>query len=193
MTSTSTAPIPTKSRRRALVLFELLIVVTLMGMLAALGAVSFGAMWGNLNFKRQARALVETFQMAQDAAARSDRRYAVVLDFPDGTYVLRQFATADLLTIPDDEAIIHTGTFTETLQLGYVLYDDMDDTRDRESLDTVRFLAGRSGWQNGGRVVIYDEDGNPWSILISRVGKPVQLVEGEVPFLLPRKQNEVLF
>lgn len=183
----------TPTDRRGLVLIELLIVVSLMGLLTAVGMISFGAMWGNLKFKREARRLVSFFQMAQDAASQSDRRYAVVIDFPERRFILRQFATADLLTIPEEEAIIDSGVFTDSFQLDYVVYDDLDDTRDQEAVETVRFLAGRAGWQYGGKVVVRDADGNPWSILISRLGQPVRLVEGDVGFLLPQRQNEVLF
>lgn len=179
--------------RRGLVLIELLIVISLVGMLTAAGMLSFGAMWGNLRFKRQARHLVSFFQMAQDGAAQSDRRYAVVIDFPEQMYLLRQYVTTDLATLPDDEAIIDTGYFSESFQLDYVVYDDLDDTRDKEVVEQVRFLAGRAGWQYGGKVVLRDGDGNPWSILITRMGQPVKLVEGDAPFLLPRNQNEMLF
>jgi prepilin-type N-terminal cleavage/methylation domain-containing protein len=180
-------------RRRGLVLIELLIVVSLMAMLTAAGTISFSALWGNLRFKREARRLVSFFQMAQDAASQSDRRYAVVVDFPEQCYTLRQYVTADLQTLSDDEAVIDTGYFTDTFQLDYVLFDDLDDTRDKEAVETVRFLAGRAGWQYGGKVLVRDGDGNPWSILISRLGQPVRLVEGDVGFLLPRQQNEIPF
>ena len=190
MTSTARTRI---DGRRGLVLIELLIVVSLVGMLTAAGMLSFGAMWGNLRFKRQARHLVGFFQMAQDTAAQSDRRYAVVLDFPEQRYFLRQYVTVEMDTLPEEEAIIDRGRFTESFQLDYVIYDDLDDTRDKEAVLDIRFLAGRAGWQYGGKVVLRDGDGNPWSILITRMGQPVQLVEGDAPFLLPRNQNEMPF
>ena len=180
-------------RRRGLVLIELLIVISLMALLMGVGMISFGAMWGNLKFRHQAQELVDVFQMAQDASAQSNRRYAVVLDFPNNEFRLREYAATDFETLSEGEAVIRTGYFTENFQLDYVLFDDLDDTRDDEVLYDARFLAGRTGWQYGGKVVIRDGDGNPWTILISRIASPVQLVEGDVSFLMPRGQNELFF
>lgn len=222
---------------RGLVLFELLIVVTLVGLLTAVGMISFSAMWGNLEFKRKAQTLVNLFQMAQDAAAQSDRRYVVVLDVLEQTYVLREFTSLAALeagagdeaaeetwspqgawsankawpdaaddepaseeadweeAVADAETIIQSGVFTETFYLDYVAWDDGKSTLTTEDVTELkaRFFAGRAGWLNGGVVVLRDGDDNPWSIVISRLGKPVQLVAGEAMLLMPRKQNELVF
>lgn len=190
---TSTARMSTKPHPAGLTLIELLLVVSLVGLLSAMGMLSFGSMWGNLEFKKQARELVNVFQMAQEASARTNHRYAVILDFSNDQYILREYASTDLETIPEDEAVIRTGYFTDKFQLDYVLFDDLDDTRDDEVVYDVRFLAGRTGWQYGGKVVIRDENGNPWSIVISRIASPVRLVEGDASFLIPRGQNELYF
>lgn len=192
MTQICTAPMWNRSRR-GYVLLEVLIVVGLMAFLLSIGIISTGGLWGGRQFQHQAEELVNLFQMAQEAAAQSDRRYAVILDFSEQKYVLRQFASLDLQTIPDEEAIIHTGYFTDRFQLDYVLYDDLEDTREKENVTEARFYAGRSGWQYGGKVVVRDQDGNPWSILISRMVTPVRLVEGDVPILLPLRPNALRF
>ena len=107
---------------------------------------------------------------------------------------LRQFETLDLQTLPDDEAIITVGRFDEDFQFDYVLYDDLEDTRERgESFTEARFYAGRAGWQFGGKVVLRDREGRPWSIVIHRLGKPVQLVEGDAEILLPQTADKVPF
>ncbi|HOK66882.1 MAG TPA: hypothetical protein PK054_05750 [Anaerohalosphaeraceae bacterium] len=191
MMRTCTAPMWNK--RLGYVLLEVLIVVGLLAFLLSLGVISYSALWGSRQFQHQARELVNLFQMAQEASAQSDRRYAVILDFVEQKYVLRQFASLDLQTIPEDEAVIHTGYFTDRFQLDYVLYDDLEDTREKENVTEARFYAGRSGWQYGGKVVIRDGDGNPWSILISRMVQPVRLAEGDVPILLPVKPDEMRF
>ncbi|HOT72239.1 MAG TPA: type II secretion system protein [Anaerohalosphaeraceae bacterium] len=192
MTQICTAPMWNKPCR-GYVLLEVLIVVGLMAFLLSIGIISAGGLWGGRQFQHQAEELVNLFQMAQEAAAQSDRRYAVILDFSEQKYVLRQFASLDLQTIPDEEAIIHTGYFTDRFQLDYVLYDDLEDTREKEDVTEARFYAGRSGWQYGGKVVVRDQDGNPWSILISRMVTPVRLVEGDVPILLPLKPDALRF
>lgn len=175
------------------VLLEVLIVVGLMAFLLSVGVISTSGLWGGQSFRHQAQELVNLFQMAQEAAAQSDRRYAIILDFAERKYVLRQFASLDLQTIPDEEAILHTGYFTDRFQLDYVLYDDLEDTREKENVTEARFYAGRSGWQYGGKVVVRDAEGNPWSIVVSRLVSPVRLVEGDAAILLPQKPNELSF
>jgi type II secretory pathway pseudopilin PulG len=184
----------TRCRRGGLVLIELLMVVALLGLMTGIAMLGFGAMWGDTHFKSRAEQLVNTFQMAYEAALQSDRRYAVILDQLNNVYILRQFETLDLQTLPDDEAIITVGRFDEDFQFDYVLYDDLEDTRERgESFTEARFYAGRAGWQFGGKVVLRDREGRPWSIVIHRLGKPVQLVEGDAEILLPQTADKVPF
>ena len=180
-------------RRSGFVLVEMLLVVGLIALMTGMAMISFGAMWGNLRFKRQAEQLVAAFQMAQNAAAQSDRRYAVVLDFSEQGYILRQFKSLDLQTMDPEEAIIQTVHFNESLTIDYVQYDDLEDTRDAENVTEARFLAGRAGWQYGGKVVLLDEDGNPWTIVIHRMAKPVQLFKGDVEIYLPQYPENVPF
>ncbi|MHC5138242.1 MAG: pilus assembly FimT family protein, partial [Planctomycetota bacterium] len=59
------------------VLIEMLMVVGLIGLMAVVAMVSFCALWGNLRFNRQAEGLVRVFQLADNAAAENDRRFAV--------------------------------------------------------------------------------------------------------------------
>ena len=166
-------------RVRGFTLIEILTVIGLIALMVGGTMLSFNAMWGNLRFKRQADELVNVFQMAYDAAAQSDRRYAVVLDFTEQSFVLRQFMSLDLETMHPDDAIIQTGYFSEAMTMDYVVYDDSEDTRDFENATEARFLAGHSGWQYGGLVVLLDEDGTPWTLVIHRFAKPVELFKGE--------------
>lgn len=179
------------------VLIEMLMVVGLISLMALVATVSFSAMWGNLRFKQQAEELVGVLQMAYNAATESDRRYAVVLDFTEQAFVLRQFMSLDFQTMHPDDAIIQTRYFNEALTLDYVVYDDLEDTREYENMTEARFLAGRSGWQYGGIVVLRDDDGMPWTIVIHRVAKPVQLLEGEWDLdslgMLPEYEENVPF
>jgi hypothetical protein len=103
---------------------------------------SFSAMWGNLRFKRQADQLVNTFQMAYNAAAQTDRRYAVILDLIEQSFTLREFKSLDLETMDPDEAIIQTGTFSEALTIDYVLYDGLFGGTLRLAVRRHRCVAG---------------------------------------------------
>ncbi len=169
-------------------------VVAMVALLTGIAMLSFGAIWGNTRFKSRAEDLVSVFQMAYEAAQQSERRYAVILDSENDRYVLRQFEALDFSGIPDDEAIITTGRFDDDFQFDYVLYDDLEDTRESgQGFTEARFYAGRAGWQFGGKVVLRDADGDAWSILIHRLGKPVQLVEGDADMLLPQNKENVVF
>ncbi len=84
-----------KKSHNALVLIEMLMVVGMIALITGIAMISFGALWGNTRFKSRAEELVNTFQMAYEAALQSDRRYAVVLDYYNSRYILRQFETLD--------------------------------------------------------------------------------------------------
>jgi len=198
MTRISTAPSWNKTGQRprsgALVLVEMLVVLLIIGMITSAGMLSLSAISGQSRFIRQGQRLVGVFQSAYDAAQQSDRRYAVVLYFADQNYVLRQFVSLDFEGIAENESILREGSFNDNFQLDYVLYDDLEDTRELgQTMTEARFYAGHSGWQCGGKVVLRDRDGQPWSILVYRMGKPVELVKGDVPILLPQKSNELSF
>lgn len=176
-------------------LIEMIVVLAMIALLTGIAMISFDAMWGNTRFKGRAGELVNTFQMAYEAALQTDRRYAVVLKpLNNNTYVLRQFETLGFTTLTEEESVIMTGVFDDNFQFDYVLYDDLQDTRDfGEGFIGARFYAGHAGWQSGGKVVLRDRDGNPWSIVIHRLGKPVELVEGDVDILLPQTKENVPF
>ncbi len=178
---------------KGFVLVEMLMVVGLIGLMTAVAVISFSAMWGNLKFKSQAEELVNVFQLAQDAAGTTDRRYAVILDFSEQAFVLREFKSLDLQTMADEDAIIQTKYFSDALTLDYVQYDDLEDTRAAENVTEARFLAGRSGWQYGGKVGLLDADGRPWTIVIHRFARPPELFEGEAEIYLPQYKENVPF
>lgn len=196
-----TCTVPTRNNRkpsvrRGLVLVEMLVVLGIMAMLVSIAMLGFGAVSGRSYFHRKAQTLAETFQSAWIAAQQSDRRYAVVLSFTENMWVLRQFTQLDFEGIPEDESIIKTGTFDDRFQLDYVLYDDGDDTRtprEGERVTSAIFRAGHGGWQFGGKIVLRDEDGNPWSIVIYRIGKPAELVQGDATILIPVESQYIPF
>lgn len=178
-----------------LVLIEMLAVVALIALLTGVAMLSFGALWRGHQFQARAQRLVQTFQMAYEAAAQSDRRYAVILDRQQNRYILRQFYALDFSDPADqDSAILAEGAFDDDFQFDYALYDDLEDTRKSGAGFTeARFYAGRAGWQYGGKVVLRDRSGRPWSIVIHRLGKPVMLVEGDAELLLPLERDKLTF
>jgi type II secretory pathway pseudopilin PulG len=187
---------PYRGRRSGLVLVEVLMVLGIVAMITSIAMFSFSAISGKSYFKRKAATLVQAFQSAVNTAQQSDRRYAVILNFDEKTWMLRQFNQLDFEGIPEDEAVIKTGYFDPRFDIDYVLFDDGVDTRyPAEGVITneAKFLAGHGGWRSGGKVVLIDEDGQPWSIVIYRIGKPIELLPGDVPLLAPLPESEMPF
>ena len=183
-----------KQCRYGLVLAELLDVIAILSMLTAVAMISLTSVYGKTQFEKEAYAIIDILHKAQYASARTPRRYAVVFDFVEGTYVLRQFATLDLQSIPQEEAVLSVGSFSGHCQLDYVLFDDFMDTRDEgESISEARFIAGRGGWQYGGKIVLRDGDGNPYSIVVGRLCGDITLRPGDVEILVPVDKSELQF
>ena len=183
---------------RGFVLIEMLMVVGLIGLMAIVATVSFSALWGNLRFKRQAEELVNVFQMAYNAAAESDRRYEVILYQYEQAFIFREFTGYKMLEDAlneEDPTIIEKRFFNEksmslySVQFDYYTQEELN--LGLEGQNNYRFLAGKSGWQAGGRIVLLDEDGLPWTIVIHRFAKPVELFKGEVDIDLPQDATDV--
>ena len=187
---------------KGFILVEVLLVVGLIGLMAGVATISYSAMWGSLRFKREANELVNLLQMAQDAAAQSDRRYEIILDRDSQGYLFREFIG---FTILDDERPLEDNNveaiqktfFSKAVYVEYVEYDFMteeeEETLAEQDPSYFRFVTGRPGWQAGGRIVLLDDRDRPWTIVIHRFAKPVELFEGEVPIWLPQEAENVPF
>jgi Tfp pilus assembly protein FimT len=177
--------------RTGLVFIELIMAITIVSMMMGLALIILPAAFGKSDFQKQADAFISTLKMARTAAAETDRRYAVILDFDEGTYTLREYATLEMDVIPPEQAIIKTGLFTEKCQLDYVIFDDLTDTRDWniENMEYFRavLFAGHSGWQNGAKIVLRDADGNPYSVITNRLTPVIKLQPGDVDMLIPQE------
>ncbi len=186
-----------RCKANGIVLFEMLLVVALVGLMASVTFLSFTGIFTRTTFEKRANELVRAFELAYSGAKKSDRRYAVVLDFDEQMYILRQYASLDFDVIPEEEAIIKTGYFDEDeFYLERVVFDDGTDSQNLEAtrdVNQLRFYAGRAGWQNGGKVVILDEEGNPYTIIIERFSSNVKLEKGDVEFLLPQYPEDLPF
>jgi len=71
------------------------------------------------------------------------------------------------------------------------LFDDLDETDEDHQI--ARFRAGRSGWQNGGKIVLFDQDENPYSVVVNRSNRIVTLKKGDVDLLMPKTEAEAAF
>jgi hypothetical protein len=185
---------PHASPLHGLVLTELIVVIMIVGMLTGLAMLSLGGVYSQKKFEQEAYTIVDILKKAYHASTETDRRYAVVFDFVEGVYVLRQFATLDLQTPSEDEAVISVGHFSKHCVLDYVLFDDFMDTRDEgDRISEARFLCGRGGWQYGGKIVLLDVEGQPYSIVVSRLCGDVKLVRGDAEILVPVNASDLRF
>ncbi len=167
---------------------ELVVVIMIVSLFVLMVQVNLLAVFRKSTFKSQAEELVSTMQMAVRAAAQSDKRYEVIIDLTDQSYALREITTPDLSQVLEEEIIVNSN-FSSNCRAAYVLFDDGDYTNEGRA----KFRAGHSGWQYGGRIVLLDNDEKPYSIVINRLNKIVELKEGETEFLTPKDKDEMLF
>jgi type II secretory pathway pseudopilin PulG len=178
------------------VLVEMLLVVGLIALMTSVAMLSYSAVAGRSYFQSRAQKLTGALQSAWTTAQQSDRRYEVILSFTEGFWVLRQQVAVLDEGLSEDESVIKSGIFNDRFGLDYVLYDDGDDTRnprEGERVTTATFRAGHGGWQFGGKIVLRDEDGNPWSIVLYRIGKPAELIQGDATILIPVESQYMPF
>lgn len=176
------------STGRGFTLAELLVVLVIVSLFAALARVHLFGLLGRSTFKSQMQSFVSTMQMAVSAAAESDRRYEVIIDLEEQSYLLREITNPDLSEVLEEEIIIRAD-LSENCRVAYVEFDDADYTSD----GWAKFRAGRSGWAYGGKIVLFDEDEQPYSVVVNRLNRIVGLEPGDVMMLEPRTKDDLPF
>jgi Tfp pilus assembly protein FimT len=174
----------------AAVLAEIIMVLFIISMFTLMVMMNFSGVLGRDSFRNRAGDLVNLFQMAETGAAQTGARYEIIIDFIQNSYLLREIKTG-LVAVEDvsEDEIIQTGQFNDRFQLYYVMFDDGQWTNDAPAL----FRVGKNGWQYGGKVVVTDSDGKEYSIVINRLSRKTDIVEGDVPILIPRTEDEMGF
>jgi prepilin-type N-terminal cleavage/methylation domain-containing protein len=180
-----------RNTRRGFTFTELVVVVLIVSLLALLAVTNFSGLLRRNTFRVQANEFVSTMQMAASAAAESDKRYEVIIDIAQQCYTLRQITSPQLPSDVLEEEIIVKNDFSGNCRVIYVLFDDLVNTD--ESHQKAFFRAGHAGWQAGGKIVLLDEDEQPYSVVVNRLSRIVTLREGDVDLLVPRRQDEVPF
>src|SRR4030042_2526072 len=99
---------PGRAQRGGFTLVELLVVMSFLSLLVMLAQASLFGVLRRSAFKSQVQDFVSTMQMAASGAAESDRRYEVIIDFAEQSYLLRQITSSDL-SDGLEEAIITQG------------------------------------------------------------------------------------
>jgi hypothetical protein len=163
-------------------------VIVIISLFVLLAQVNLFGVLRKSTFREQANELVSTMQMAVTKATQSDRRYEVIVDLTGQGYLLRQITTPDLSEVLDEEIILEN-SLGDNCWIAYVEFDDGDFTNEGRA----KFRAGRAGWQYGGKIVLLDEEQQPYSIVINRLNRIVRLEQGDVKLLLPKAKDEVPF
>ncbi|MHC4500726.1 MAG: pilus assembly FimT family protein [Planctomycetota bacterium] len=179
----------------AFTLTELIVVIVIFSLFLTLAVPNLFALLTRNTFRGQARQFVSTMQMAARAAAESNRRYEIIIDLTEQTYMLREITTPDLLQVLEEEIIVDN-YFGDNCRVEYVLFDDVDYSPESESYTNegiAMFRAGHSGWQYGGKIVLLDEEEQPYSVVVNRLNRLVTLEEGDVEILKPKRAYEVQF
>ncbi|MHC4754715.1 MAG: prepilin-type N-terminal cleavage/methylation domain-containing protein [Planctomycetota bacterium] len=183
--------IATGSRRRsgsAFTLAELMVVVVIVSLLVLMATINVMDLLKRNTFKGQIQDFVSTLQMAANAAAESDKRYEVIVDPVEQSYILREITTPELSQVLQEEIIIKR-YLSENCTIDYIIFDDGEYATE----GWAKFRASRTGWQSGGKIVLLDKDDQLYSILVNRLDRIIKLEEGDVGLLGPRSQDDIPF
>jgi Tfp pilus assembly protein FimT len=179
---------PNKAGRSAVrpygfVLAEIVMVLFIIGLFIGLASLNVMALLGRNASRAQANDLVAVLQKAAAAASESSRRYEVIIDFPTQSYTFREITSADLAADVLQEEIIRQRVLNSTIRVKYVQFDDGDVAAEGQA----KFRAGHAGWQYGGKIVLVDENGQEYTIMINRLSRNIELLNGDVEMLAPRE------
>ena len=180
-----------EDREYGFTMAELLVVLAVVSLFVLMAQMHLFGLLRKNTFKAQTQELVSTMQMAASAAAETGRRYEIIIDIAEQSYGLKEIAGTEIYVDNPDETpgeIIVQNNLTESCRLVYVWFDDGIDTNTR-----AWFRVGPSGWQNGGKIVLYDEKEKPYTIVVNRINRIVKLEEGNIELLEPIPKNELPF
>jgi len=180
-----------ENRKFGFTMAELLVVLAVVSLFVLMAQVHLFGLLRKNTFRAQTQELVSTMQMAASAAAETGRRYEIIIDITEQSYVLKEIAGSEISVDRPDETpgeIIVQNNLTENCRLIYVWFDDGIDTNTR-----AWFRVGPSGWQNGGKIVLLDEKDQPYTIVVNRINRIVVLEEGNIELLEPKPKNELPF
>lgn len=170
----------------AFTIAETVVVLVILAVSTLFVQISVLPLFTGNTFKSQAQKFISTLQRASSAAARRDKRYEVIIDLIQQKYILRQITSPDIEQVLDDE-IIEQSNFGKNCRADYVIFDDLVSTDQEHQI--AKFRAGHAGWQYGGKIVLLDRIGRPYSVIVSRISRIIGLKSGDVELLLP-KYNE---
>jgi len=185
-----TEKLKTKSSKlkTAFTLTELVVVILIVSLLALLAQLHLFGLFKKHTFKAQLQEFISTMQMTAVAATESGRRYEVIIDLTEQSYLLREITSPDLSEVLEEEIIVEN-EFGDNCWVGYVEFDDGEYTNEGRA----KFRAGRFGWQYGGKIVLLDKDERLYSVVVNRLNRIITLKEGDVQLLVTKAGDEIPF
>lgn len=174
-----------------LVLAELVAVVTIIGLLLLVSVFNISGAKSARRFKSQANELAFTLQRAVRSAAKNNNKYSIIINVAEQSYILRHIKSTELYEISDEKEIIFEKYLTPDCQIDYVEFDDAEGTDEQNSI--AHFVAARQGFQAGGKIALFDAEGNEYSIIINRLSRIVELRKGFVELLPVEYRDELPF
>jgi len=177
-----------RNTRRGFSMVELLVVLVVVSLFVLLAQLSLFGLLEKHTFRAQIQEFVSTMQMAASAAAESDRRYEVIIDIEEQSYLLREITNPDLSEVLEEEIIVQAD-LGENCRVAYVEFDDAEYTNEGRA----KFRAGRSGWAYGGKIVLMDRAEQPYSLVVNRLNRIVELEEGDVLLLQTKAIDDIPF
>jgi len=175
-------------RMRAFVLIEMILVVSILALMVVMVQTNLFGTLRHGRFKSDVQDFISAMQMAASSAAESSRRYEMIIDLGEQTYLLRQITSSDLSQVLDEEILLD-GQFGDNCRVAYVEFDDGTYTNEGKA----KFRVGHKGWHYGGKVVFMDESEQPHAVLVSRITPVVELVNGDPALMTPKGKDEVPF
>jgi type II secretory pathway pseudopilin PulG len=172
----------------AFTLIELILVMTMLSLLILLVQTNLFGVLRRQGFKAQVQDFVSTMQMAAASAAENGRRYEVLIDPTEQSYLLREITSTNLSEVLEEE-IVTEGQFGNNCRLSYIEFDDGDSTNNERS----KFRVGPAGWTYGGKVVFLDESEQPYAVIVNRLTPLIELVVGDPSLMTPKGKDEVPF
>jgi prepilin-type N-terminal cleavage/methylation domain-containing protein len=169
-------------------LAESMVVIVVVSLLIMLATTNLKGILIKNSFKSQASGLVSALESASTSAAQTGKKYEVIIDIPQQSWLLREITSPDLSEVLDEE-IVAQEDFGGNCSISYVLFDDGQFTNQ----ERAKFRTSRAGWQFGGIIVLLDSEQQPWSLVIDRMSNIVRIEPGEAQIVWPRSADEVPF
>ena len=180
-----------RARSQAFVLVEMILVVSILALFVVMVQTNLFSTMRRSQFKANMQEFVSAMQMAASAAAESSRRYGMIIDMIEQTYLLHEIASSNLDTVLDEKIIVQ-GQFSESCRVDYVEFD-FGGPDDKFTNRKATFVAGHAGWFYGGKIVFRDENDQTHTVLVSRITPIIEVVEGDPVLMAPKAKDEVPF